>query len=151
MNPPVAHRRCVALTGRATEPRVGEAIRALVHHLVAGGYPGPGRRRRRCGYIGLADIDPVGEHAADGGAELLVAVARATARCCMRPAWRRRNDVPVLGINRGRLGFLADVGPERMLERVDDALAGRCQRERRMLLSATVAVGRPDGVRARVE
>ncbi len=53
-------------------------------------------------------------------------------------------DVPVLGINRGRLGFLADVGPEHMLERVDDALAGRCQHERRMLLSATVSSdGRP--------
>jgi len=53
-------------------------------------------------------------------------------------------DVPVLGVNRGRLGFLADVGPDRMIERVEDALAGRCLAERRMLLAAhLVAEGRP--------
>jgi NAD+ kinase len=46
--------------------------------------------------------------------------------------------VPVLGINRGRLGFLADVGPDRMLESVDDALEGRCLPETRMLLEAQV-------------
>ena len=32
---------------------------------------------------------------------------------------------PLLGINRGRLGFLADVGPEQMLARVDEVLAGK--------------------------
>jgi NAD+ kinase len=53
-------------------------------------------------------------------------------------------DVPVLGINRGRLGFLADVGPEQMVQSLDDALGGRCQAERRMLLAAQVlADGRP--------
>jgi NAD+ kinase len=46
--------------------------------------------------------------------------------------------VPVLGVNRGRLGFLADVGPDRMLESVDDALEGRCLPETRMLLEAQV-------------
>jgi NAD+ kinase len=52
-------------------------------------------------------------------------------------------DVPVLGVNRGRLGFLADVGPEQMLQSVDDALAGRCHAERRMLLAAHILA---DGV-----
>jgi NAD+ kinase len=53
-------------------------------------------------------------------------------------------DVPVLGINRGRLGFLADVGPEQMVQSLDDALGGRCQAERRMLLAAHIlADGQP--------
>ena len=39
-------------------------------------------------------------------------------------------------MNRGRLGFLADIGPDRMLESVDDALEGRCLPETRMLLEA---------------
>jgi NAD+ kinase len=136
MNPPAAHRRCVALTGRATEPRVGEAIRALVHHLVAQGY----QVRAVADDVrdlGLTDIEPVDEQQLTQGAELLVAVGGdGTMLHAARMA--AVTDVPVLGINRGRLGFLADVGPEHMLERVDDALAGRCQHERRMLLSATV-------------
>ncbi|MDQ1302756.1 MAG: kinase [Pseudomonadota bacterium] len=41
---------------------------------------------------------------------------------------------PLLGINRGRLGFLADVGPEQMLARVDEVLAGKYVSEQRMLL-----------------
>jgi NAD+ kinase len=50
------------------------------------------------------------------------------------------SSVPVLGVNRGRLGFLADIGPDRMFESVDDALEGRCQPESRMLLEASVHV-----------
>jgi NAD+ kinase len=50
-------------------------------------------------------------------------------------------DVPVLGINRGRLGFLADVNPERMFESVSEALAGHCLAERRMLLAARLVGG----------
>ena len=49
------------------------------------------------------------------------------------------HGVPVMGVNRGRLGFLADVSPARMLESVDDALEGRCVPEVRMLLRATVS------------
>jgi NAD+ kinase len=53
-------------------------------------------------------------------------------------------DVPVLGVNRGRLGFLADVGPDQMIQSVDDALAGRCRAEQRMLLATHVlADGQP--------
>lgn len=43
-------------------------------------------------------------------------------------------QTPLLGINRGRLGFLADVGPEHMLARVDEVLAGKYVSEQRMLL-----------------
>ena len=37
-----------------------------------------------------------------------------------------RTDTPLLGVNRGRLGFLTDVMPEDMLASVDDAIEGRC-------------------------
>ena len=44
--------------------------------------------------------------------------------------------VPLIGINRGRLGFLTDVLPKDMLASVDAALAGRCERDERSLLEA---------------
>lgn len=47
-------------------------------------------------------------------------------------------DVPVLGINRGYLGFLTDISPVDMLERVDDVLAGNYREEQRVLLFAKV-------------
>jgi NAD+ kinase len=40
------------------------------------------------------------------------------------------HSVPLLGINRGRLGFLTDVSPNSMLEDVDTVLAGRYSEDR---------------------
>jgi NAD+ kinase len=142
METPVAQSRCVALTGRATEPRVAESIRTLVHHLA-----GLGHRVRAVADalpdLGLPGVETVPEDLLADGADLLVAVGGdGTMLHAARMA--AIADVPLLGINRGRLGFLADVGPDHMLERVDDALSGRCQRERRMLLTASLpANGQP--------
>src|SRR3569623_2574000 len=42
--------------------------------------------------------------------------------------------IPVVGINLGRLGFLADISPTSMLEHMDKILAGRYCAEDRFLL-----------------
>jgi NAD+ kinase len=53
-------------------------------------------------------------------------------------------SVPLLGINRGRLGFLADVAPTDMFERFDAVLDGKYIEDVRPLLSATLEhPGRP--------
>ncbi len=57
------------------------------------------------------------------------------------------SDVPLLGINRGRLGFLTDVSPDDMLERLDDVLAGRYAEDQRTLLEAKL---QPEGGAAAV-
>ena len=54
-----------------------------------------------------------------------------------------RHDMPLLGINRGRLGFLTDVMPQDMLARVDAALAGDCEADRAP--AAAGAPASPDG------
>lgn len=51
-------------------------------------------------------------------------------------------DVPLLGINRGRLGFLADVTPDEMLDSVDHVLDGNYSTDSRLLLEARLI--RPD-------
>ncbi len=47
-----------------------------------------------------------------------------------------RNDTPLLGVNLGRLGFLADLGQERFQTELSALLGGQYFSERRMLLSA---------------
>lgn len=46
--------------------------------------------------------------------------------------------VAVLGVNLGRLGFLADVSPDDMCERLDEILIGQFEEERRTMLHASV-------------
>jgi NAD+ kinase len=48
-------------------------------------------------------------------------------------------DVPLIGINQGRLGFLTDIPVSRMEPALDAMLDGRYTEERRTLLSAVVA------------
>ena len=46
--------------------------------------------------------------------------------------------VPLLGVNLGRLGFLADVSPDPMTDQLDQILAGNYAQEERALLHAVV-------------
>lgn len=72
---------------------------------------------------GLADLAIV-----VGGDGTLLSAARSLAEA----------NVPVLGVNLGRLGFLADVSPDEMHQQLDEILAGRYAEERRSLLHASV-------------
>jgi len=47
-------------------------------------------------------------------------------------------NTPLLGVHMGRLGFLADITPEVMIERLNEVLAGRYQSEQRALLKSSV-------------
>lgn len=47
-------------------------------------------------------------------------------------------DVPVLGVNRGRLGFLADIQPHQLIEKVENVLHGEYTQENRFLLTTEV-------------
>jgi NAD+ kinase len=48
------------------------------------------------------------------------------------------SEVPLLGINRGRLGFLVDISPEDMAANLDDILCGQYREEHRFLLHTQV-------------
>jgi NAD+ kinase len=51
------------------------------------------------------------------------------------------HPVPILGINMGRLGFLTEVRPGDLIDRLDDVLEGRCRIEARTMLQAQVPSG----------
>jgi NAD+ kinase len=63
-----------------------------------------------------------------GGDGTMLSVARALVN----------SEVPLIGINRGRFGFLTDIRAEEMLVQIDRILAGDFIKESRMLLSAEV-------------
>jgi len=45
---------------------------------------------------------------------------------------------PILGVNMGRLGFLTELRPDELLDRLPDVLEGRCRTEERTMLQAHV-------------
>ena len=52
-----------------------------------------------------------------------------------------RHGVPVLGVNRGRLGFLTDISPDDIEQQVGDVLDGKYWEEKRFLLEVEVLRG----------
>jgi len=52
-------------------------------------------------------------------------------------------ELPLAGINLGRLGFLVDISPDGMLQCLSNLLAGNYLEERRMLLAARIDDGEP--------
>jgi NAD+ kinase len=74
------------------------------------------------------------------GADLAIAVG---GDGTMLNAVRRIGDrtVPLLGINQGRLGFLADVSPDELLPRLDEIIRGEYDAETRLLLRAQIDDG----------
>jgi NAD+ kinase len=104
----------VAVLGRREDSRVAEPMDLLVDHLTK---------------VGITVI-PNEEIAA---ADLAIAIGGdGTMLYAGSQVWDY--DVPLLGINRGRLGFLADVTPDEMLSSVDHVLSGEYSVEARLLL-----------------
>jgi NAD+ kinase len=125
-----------ALIGRFSDPRVAESALALLPHLKKRGVRALLPQNDPLDVpADLADRipeDEIADHAslviAIGGDGTLLYAARLVAH----------RGVPLLGINRGRLGFLTDVLPQDMFASVDAALEGRCERDERALLEARV-------------
>jgi NAD+ kinase len=131
--------RVCALIGRFTDTRVAESAAMLVPHLVERGvrvlsFENPGD------IAGAAAVEIVSEAELAARADLIVAIGGdGTLLYAARLATARR--VPLLGINRGRLGFLTDVLPQDVLACVDAALDGGCEVDRRPLLTTSLVTG----------
>lgn len=126
--------RQVALLGRFEDERVGPPMQTLAAHLRGRGLT-VRAETQVAGRIGAVACGTVAEVVA--GADLAIAIGGDGTMLHAAPH-AARHDVPLLGINRGRLGFLADVGPEEMVDGVNAVLDGQCSREERRMLQAFV-------------
>ena len=136
----------IALVGNAKDLRVAECMLSLAGHFYSRGVcalvdPGVGLAFQPDSVVTCPE--PAFATRADliiaiGGDGTLLYAARLVAG----------HSVPLLGINRGRLGFLTDVSPDSMLEDVDAVLAGRYSEDRRSLLAARLEREGAEPVRA---
>jgi NAD+ kinase len=133
----------VALVGRPETPGLAEPLARLAaflgsrgHCVVLAAETGAGGARS-----GLTAVDPSTRGAsADlaivlGGDGTMLSVARELAP----------HNVPLIGVNQGRLGFLTDIPLARMEATLGAMLDGRYVEERRTIIAATVE--RASGVR----
>lgn len=138
MNKPFSR---IALVGKVEDTRVADSMVALAQHL------------RSRGLVVLVDESATMTALPDGvvrrivaelgrEADLIVAIGGdGTMLFAAQLALGR--GVPLLGINRGRLGFLTDVSPDDMIGNIDEVLEGRYETDVRQLLQATLT--RADG------
>ncbi|HKZ74367.1 MAG TPA: NAD(+)/NADH kinase [Steroidobacteraceae bacterium] len=124
--------RLCALVGRFADPRVAESVAVLVPHLVSRGVTVLVSDDAQLG-AGAA-VKRVPESTIGQKAELVIAIG-GDGTLLYAARLVARHDVPLLGINRGRLGFLTDVMPQDMLACVDAAIEGRCEQDRRPLMA----------------
>jgi NAD+ kinase len=124
----------IALVGNAKDLRVAECMLSLAAHFYSKGVralvdPGVGLD------FPAGSVAPCPEQSFATRADLIIAIG-GDGTLLYAARLVAGNSVPLLGINRGRLGFLTDVSPHCMLDDVDTLLAGRYSEDRRSLLAA---------------
>ncbi len=106
----------IIIVGKQDDPRVLEPQKLLTKHLTKAGV----------GLLGNGETERADLIIAIGGDGTMLYASRLA----------RESATPILGINRGRLGFLADVTPDEMLASVDQVLNGNYSTDSRLLLEA---------------
>jgi NAD+ kinase len=129
----------IGLIGKYGDPHVGETLLRLIQHLSE-------RKLRVILDADAADLVSAGSAESMARAQLAAAsdlMIVVGGDGTMLNAGRSVADagVPLLGVNLGRLGFLADVSPEEMTTELDQILDGEYREEERTLLHATVLRG----------
>jgi len=124
-------KRIIIVANRA-KPGVDEQIDAL--------RPWFAERAEILAVVSVGDSAPAGVESADlcivfGGDGTLLAAARMLARA----------EVPLLGVNMGKLGFLAEYDVEHMRRHVDEFFAGKLSLAERMMLEVRVGGGEAHG------
>lgn len=129
--------KTIAIIGKYMNPEIREQILMLAEFLT-GREVGVLVEANTARQSDIQGYDTAGMDAICGRAELAVvvggdgtmlSVARSLVDCA----------IPLVGINRGRFGFLTDLSTDSMLTSLDNILSGKYTIEQRMLLSANIS------------
>lgn len=135
-----AHFRSIALIGKYQSPDVAESVFAIANYLRQRGLvvwieQGTASSVGGAGDFAVATYEEIGAQA-----ELAVVVG---GDGTMLNSARRlaEHEVPLVGVNLGRLGFLTDVARSEALERLGEIVDGRYREESRFMLDTEVLRG----------
>jgi NAD+ kinase len=125
--------RSVGVCLKPNQPQIAELVRALEAWLVERGFEVVLAKQtvNAAGVpvtLGSEVVEKVDLMIVLGGDGTLLAVARAIGS----------RSVPILGVNLGTLGFLAEIAQEELFETLEEILAGRFVAEHRMRLDVAV-------------
>ncbi|MCL2830085.1 MAG: NAD(+)/NADH kinase [Betaproteobacteria bacterium] len=133
----------IALVGKYHSPEVSESLRLLANHLCSRGidvlleeetavHIGCGETDPDLRHCVRASFDEIGQRAEVaivlGGDGTMLAAARQLARY----------QVPLVGVNQGRLGFMTDIALNDMLSCMVDLLEGKFTPEHRVMLDGEI-------------
>lgn len=132
--------KTIALIGKYQSPEVAEAVLRLANYLRGRGLAvlieqGTASSTGLTAGFSVASYEEI-------GAKADLAVVLGGDGTLLHSACRlASHNVPLAGVNQGRLGFLTDISREVALERVGEILEGRYTEESRILLDAEVLRG----------
>lgn len=125
--------KTVALVGLFTDSRVAEPMIRLAEYLANAGIT----VLSNAATADALSARAVADNALSSDADLIIAIG-GDGTMLHAAGLAAGGDVPLLGINRGRLGFLADVSPLDMLESLGQVLGGNYTSESRLQLEAKI-------------
>lgn len=126
----------IGIIGKASEPGIADTLAILYHYLTQNQYAvyiDPASARNISSQaIQTCPISDMGHYCdliiAAGGDGTFLSAARAIAQY----------EIPLIGVNLGRLGFLVDISPDEVLTKLNGILLGNYTEEKRHLLRAKV-------------
>jgi NAD+ kinase len=133
---PAVPQKTIALVVRQNTVGIERPVNGIVDYLNGAGYRVV-FEAETAGHLGITGIEvlnaaQIGEQACAaivmGGDGTMLGIARQLAPY----------EVPLIGINQGRLGFMTDIPLERMIPVLDDILRGKAKAEKRTLLEGRV-------------
>lgn len=129
--------RNIGVIGKQNAPAIAETIKSLVDFLLEHNFT-VYANEHASNYVGKAPVTLTDNHGVGQNCDLAVVVG---GDGTILNAARTLCDygMPIVGVNQGRLGFLADISPDQLLSRMQEVLVqGRYLMEERFLLHASV-------------
>lgn len=131
-----AHFQAIGLIGKSDAERIAETLSELYRHMVKRGL-----RvivEKDCGQFIVGATPETGSVAEIGERCDLAVVVGGDGTLLTAARFLAEFDIPLIGVNLGRLGFLVDISPADVAARLDEMIDGRFSAEERSILQASI-------------